>query len=292
MPRLVTLAAAQPLRRRPDRGEPPMTPEENLRQAVELVERAPAGADAICFPETFSVASIEREKERSFAENCAHTPRFLEVLGRAGAKRGTHLVLGLPWENRNVTFILDRRGREAGRYVKCHLTAGERQKGLDQGTDLPVFELDFGKVGVLVCYDLYFPEHARALALAGAEVLFHPTRIMNAPSEKAFEALCLARAAENVAWFVASSFCPPPPFEYGSWQARSFVADPVGTILAEVGREPGVCAAQVDLDFRKRRPEGYLWEEFLKLRRPELYGGLTNHQGTKAPRTAKKKTGR
>ena len=292
MARKVTLAAAQPLRRRPDRGEPPMTPEENLRQAVELVARAPAGTDIICFPETFSVASIDREKERPCAENAAHTPRFLEALGKSAAARSVYLVLGLPHENRNVTFILDRRGREAGRYVKCHLTAGEREKGLDEGTSLPVFELDFGKVGVLVCYDLYFPEHARALALAGAEVLFHPTRIMNAPSEKAFEALCLARAAENVCWFVASSFCPPPPFEYGSWQARSFVADPVGTILAEVGREPGVCAATVDLDFRQRRPEGYLWEEFRRLRRPELYGALTagrsNHQDTKTPRPAKK----
>jgi predicted amidohydrolase len=281
MARHVTLAAAQPLRRRPDRGEPPMTVAENLGQAVDLVKRAPKGTDLICFPETFSVASIEREKERPLEDNDAHTPRFLDVLGKAAAKRSACLALGLPCEKQNVTFLLDRKGREVGRYVKCHLTAGERAKKVKEGTELPVFEMDFGRVGVLVCYDLYFPEHARALALAGAEILLHPTRIMNAPSEKAFEALCLARAAENICWFVASSFCPPPPFDYGSWQARSFVADPVGTILAEVGREPGICAATVDLEFRQRRPEGYLWEDFLKLRRPDLYGILSRRPGGK-----------
>ena len=273
MPRTVSLAAAQPLRRRP--GEPPMTVEENLRGALGLLERVAPGTDIVCFPETFSVASIEREKELAPEELARSTPRFLEELGRAGAARDCHLVLCLPFEGRNVTFILDRRGREVGRYEKVHLPPSESAHGWAAGDSLPVFELDFGKIGVLVCYDLYFPEHARALALAGAEVLFHPTRIMNAPSERAFEALCLARAAENVCWLVVSSFCPPPPFEYGSWQARSFVADPVGTILAEVGREPGVCAATVDLDFRLRRPEGYLWEDFRRLRRPELYARLS-----------------
>lgn len=281
MARYVTLAAAQPLRRRPDQGEPPMTVDENLRQALDLVRRAPKGTDLICFPETFSVASIEREKERPLEDKDSHTPRFLDVLGKAAAKRSACLALGLPYDRQNVTFLLDRKGREVGRYVKCQLTAGERKRKVREGKTIPVIEMDFGRVGVLVCYDLYFPEHARALALAGAEILLHPTRIMNAPSEKAFEALCLARAAENVCWFLASSFCPPPPFEYGSWQARSFVADPVGTILAEVGREPGICAARVDLDFRLRRPEGYLWEEFVRRRRPDLYGILSRRSAGK-----------
>jgi hypothetical protein len=53
---------------------------------------------------------------------------------------------------------------------------------------------------------LYFPEQARGMALAGAEILFHPTRTMNHPSEKGFEALCLARAVENVCWFAWNEF--------------------------------------------------------------------------------------
>ncbi len=273
MARLVTLAAAQPLRRKLD--EAPMTVEENLNQAALLIERAPAGADVICFPETFSVACIEREKERPHQENSAHTPRFLEVLGKKAAARDSCLVLGLPWENRNVAFFLDRKGKEVGRYVKCHLTLGERENGRDQGTELTVVEMDFGRVGALICYDLYYPEAARVLAMNGAEVIFHPTRINNAPTERAFESLCIARAAENVCWLVASSFCAAPPFDYQGWMARSFVVDPYGVILAEVGREPGVCAAAVDLDLRERRPEGFLWDSFRKLRRPELYGKLT-----------------
>ncbi len=273
MTRPATIAVIQPLRRRP--GEPPMTVDENLAQAVELLARVPEGTDAVCFPEFFATASTDGEKTLPLAAIAAHTPRCLDVLGKLAAGRRSNLVLCLPHENRNVTFLLDRQGREVGRYAKAHLPPGEAARGVVPGDALPVFELDFARVGVLVCYDLYFPEAARGMALAGAEVLFHPTRIMNAPSEKAFEALCLARAVENVCWFAASSFAPPPPFEYGTWQARSFVADPYGAILAEVGREPGVALAAIDLDLRERRPEGYLWEEFRRSRRPELYGFLT-----------------
>ncbi|HOX05553.1 MAG TPA: carbon-nitrogen hydrolase family protein [Planctomycetota bacterium] len=274
MTRNATIAVVQPLRRRP--GEPPMTVDENLAQAVDLLGRVPEGTDAVCFPEFFATASTDGEKTLPLAEIASHTPRFLEVLGKLGAKRRNNLVLCLPHEDRNVTFLLDRRGHEAGRYVKCHLPPSEAARGVVAGDALPVVKLDFAKVGVLVCYDIYFPEPARVMALAGAEVLFHPTRVMNAPSEKAFEALCLARAVENVCWFAASSFCPPPPFEYGTWQARSFVADPNGMILAEVGREPGVAIASVDLGLRTRRLEGYLWEEFRRARRPELYRTLTS----------------
>ena len=286
MSRQVTIAVAQPLRRRPGLGEPHMTVREHLQQSLEWIRRAPAGSDILCFPEFFSTASIAGEKTRPYAALSRHTPQFLEVLGQAAAKRRMHLVLCLPHANRNVTFILDRRGQVVGLYDKAHLTLAERARGVTEGDALPVFELDFGRIGVLVCYDLYFPEQARAMALAGAEVLFHPTRIMNHPSEKGFEALCLARAVENVCWFAASSFCPPPPFEYGSWQARSFVASPDGLILAEVGHEPGVTTATIDFALRERRLTGFTWDEFRKLRRPELYGILTEHSNVRSSSTA------
>ena len=292
MPRTATIAVAQPLRRRPGLGEPRMTVREHLAQSLEWIRRAPAGSDILCFPELFSSASIAGEKTRPYAALSRHTPQFLEVLGKAAAKRRMHLVLCLPHANRNVTFILDRRGRVVGQYDKAHLTLGERARGITEGTALPVFELDFGRIGVLVCYDLYFPEQARAMALAGAEVLFHPTRIMNHPSEKGFEALCLARAVENVCWFAASSFCPPPPFEYGSWQARSFVANPDGMILAEVGHEPGVTAATIDFSLRECRLTGFTWDEFRSLRRPELYSILTERSTAQGGMAVTKKIAR
>jgi len=272
MSRDVTIATAQPLRRLS--GQDPMTVDENLRQAEDLIDRAPRRSDIICFPETFSVASIEDEKKLPHEELARHTPRFLDVLGRKAAARKMSMVLCLPADNGTVTYILDRGGQVVGQCMKPHITYTSVDNSRAAGDSLPVFELDFGRIGVLVCYDLYFPEHARVLALDGAEILFHPTRIMNAPSERAFESLCIARAAENVCWFVSSSYAPPPPFRYGHWQARSFVVDPYGSILAEVGREPGVVAATVDLDLRLRRPEGFLWETFKRLRRPELYGRL------------------
>ena len=67
---------------------------------------------------------------------------------------------------RNSSYILDREGAFVGRYCKCNLTASEQKKGIVHGTDYPVFDLDIGRVGIIICFDNYFPEAAAALGAA------------------------------------------------------------------------------------------------------------------------------
>lgn len=85
----------------------------------------------------------------------------------------------MPWDYEyndgkiyNSSYILDRNGVELGRYRKTQLTIGEHD--LTPGDDIPVFDLDFGKVGIMICFDNYFPEVARVLGLKGAELVLYP----------------------------------------------------------------------------------------------------------------------
>lgn len=270
MARNATLAAIQPLRR----DDPPMTVEENLQQAIDLLERVPDGTDAVCYPEAFSVASIEAEKTRPSAENVALTPMFLERIAEVAARKGVYVLANLPEQRRNTTFLIDRTGQVIDRYYKVHLTEGEAGKGVIPGDAFPVFELDFARVGVMVCYDLFFPEHCRILALEGAEVIFFPHRITG-PSEEGWEALVKARAIENTVCVVSSSFAPPPPYQPGDYLGRSSVVDVNGVVLADASHEPGVAVCTVDLDAATAaRPRCFLPEVFLKTRRPGSYGRL------------------
>ena len=75
----------------------------------------------------------------------------------------------------NSSYILDRNGNEIGRYRKCHLTFREEvAMKLTPGEEIPVFDLDFGKVGIMICFDNYFPETARILGIKGAELVLYP----------------------------------------------------------------------------------------------------------------------
>ncbi|PCJ61295.1 MAG: hypothetical protein COA79_06860 [Planctomycetota bacterium] len=269
MMRQICLATAQPYRE--NSSESKVTYENNLQQALRLIENAPDDVDLIVFPETFSCASVTDEKRLPFERHCQETERFLDVLGKAAIKKDCNLALGLPYENKNCTFYLNRKGDVVGRYDKCHLTASEREHNITEGMSIEPVELDIGKIGCLTCYDLYYPEQARIYALKGVDILIHPTRINKAPTEQGFEALCIARAVENVCFFISSSYSGNRPFTYNSWMARSFIIDPDGMIRAEVGREPGLTVARVDMDMRKNRLDGFKWEEFKKLRRPDLY---------------------
>jgi len=251
-----------------------MTVEENLEQALALLEEAPEGTDAACYPEAFSVASIEREKTRPPVENVALTPMFLEKLGEVAARRRLYVLANLPDDKRNTTFIIDRNGEVIDRYYKVHLTEGEVERGTIPGDEFPVFELDFGRVGVMTCYDLYFPEHCRILALEGAEIIFFPHRITG-PSEDAWDALVKARAIENTVHVVTSSFAPPPPYQPGQYLGRSCIVDVNGLVLADASHEPGVAACTIDLDAAKdKRVRCFRPDVFLKTRRPAAYGRL------------------
>ena len=136
------------------------------------------GADIVLFPEAYQYT------------DCRHILQDPEWLKKTASEwkarlselaKKYHAYLA-PWDYHmdeegrkyNSAYILDRNGEEVGRYFKCNLTIGEIQWELTHGCDYPVFDLDFGKVGIMICFDNYFPESAAALANRGAQLILYP----------------------------------------------------------------------------------------------------------------------
>jgi predicted amidohydrolase len=141
----------------------------------------------------------------------------------------------------NTAVLLDRNGNIAGKYHKAQLPLAEASAGIAPGDSVPVFDTDFGKVALLICHDLSFPEPAREAALQGAELLLVPFWGGRA-------SLVRARAIENGVYVAASGY------DYASE-----VVDPLGTVLASIGEITGAPKVAVaDIDLGRRFPEAWL----------------------------------
>lgn len=138
----------------------------------------------------------------------------------------------------NTAVLIDRSGAIAGKYRKVQLPLSEVSSGIAPGDEVPVFQTDFGKVALLICQDMSFPEPARQAAMAGAEILL-------VPIWGGKPALVGARAIEQSLYVAASGY------DYASE-----VLDPTGAMLARVAApgQPGSAVATIDLSRRYREP--------------------------------------
>ncbi|MEP6862651.1 MAG: nitrilase-related carbon-nitrogen hydrolase, partial [Deltaproteobacteria bacterium] len=181
----------------------------------------------------------------------------------------------------NSIAVFDADGTDLGVYRKSHIPDGpgyqEKFFFKPGNTGFKTFATKFGTIGVAICWDQWFPEAARAMTLAGADVLFYPTAIGSEPEEPDFDSrdswqrVMIGHAVANSVGVVAANRIGKEGAMtfYGS----SFVCDARGDKLAELGRgEPGIAMADLDLDHirRVRASMG-----FFRDRRPHLYGALT-----------------
>ena len=204
--------------------------------------------------------------------------RLLQRLGAAAAAHNMCLIcctdtLDSRGILRNAAFFLGRDGKEIGRYHKVNLPLHEQHK--EPGDGFPVFQTpDLGGVGMLICYDMVFPEPARCLALNGADIIFCLTMGGAAPGgEDISRAAFRTRAVENYCYLVVS---------WGGGNARtgSMIISARGDILVDE-RAPGAIAIQ-DIDpFEGRQNADFAnWQNDMRSRifrerRPEAYGVLT-----------------
>ncbi|MBR2612390.1 MAG: carbon-nitrogen hydrolase family protein [Clostridia bacterium] len=142
----------------------------------------------------------------------------------------------------NTSYLFGREGEVVGKYRKTHLPVTELEEGLSPGRGYPVFDLDFGKVGLLICYDQFFPRTAEALAMAGAELLCISS--IGDMSHCSF-----ARAMENGVYVAISGANHENPHGFGATR----VIDPLGTILAQTDENFDIALCEVDLSRRVRR---------------------------------------
>lgn len=222
------------------------TPEKNMALWCEQIDAAgKLGLDIVCLGETIMAigtgASIQNRAE--------HIPGpTTEQLGSAAKKNNIYVVATINEKAGDVVYntgvLIDRKGNLAGKYRKVHLPREEWKQGVRPGDEYPVFETDFGKVAIQICYDWFFPEPESIFALRGAEIIFAPTWGNTLPDADGCvdgETTFRVRARDNGVYMV--------PCVY---DGNSMVIDPMGRILASSSGKTGVFWAEIDLN--KREP--------------------------------------
>ncbi|MFB3826415.1 MAG: carbon-nitrogen hydrolase family protein [Bryobacteraceae bacterium] len=227
-PRPVTIASVN---FRPDKAA---GPEDSVRQFLGVVQaKVPATADLILLPEGITVVATGMK----YADVAEPVPgRTTSALGEVARRRKAYIAAGI-YEREgpavyNTAVLLDRSGKLAGKYRKVYIPREEFEGGITPGIDYPVFQTDFGRVGMMICYDVFYADPARALALAGAEIILMP--IWGGPLP-----LATARALENHVFLAASGYGHP-----------TYIMNPLGEQIASAPERGTVAIATVDLNHR------------------------------------------
>ena len=174
---------------------------ENLQQFSNLIAKAGAQkADIVCLPEALTMVGT---KENYVSASEPIPGPSTEFLGSVAAKHNLYIVAGLLEKEGDVVYntavLIDRQGKLAGKYRKVSLPREEIDGGITPGNSFPVFDTDFGKIGMMICWDVTFPDAAKTLALNGAEVILMPIA-------GGYVKLAMARALENQVYLVSSTY--------------------------------------------------------------------------------------
>jgi predicted amidohydrolase len=248
---------------------------ENLRKAIRYIEEAHVqGAEVIAFPEflmAFSPASQSAEELAKIAEKTDGP--FVMALRDAATAAGVATVVTIyeisPAANRvfDTAVWIDARGNIASVYRKLHLYDAFGFKESDKfhpGADVaPLVPAGACQTGMMICYDLRFPEMARMLALQGAKIFVVPSGWVQGDLKvEHWQTMIKARALENGSYVVA-------PDQVGNiYVGHSMIVDPLGRTLVDLGENEGIEVIEIDLklvdETREKLP-------LLKNRRADVY---------------------
>ena len=246
----------------------------NLQKVSKLIkEYSWLKPDLIVLPEVFNTGLVYNPIE-SIAEPIP-TDQTTMFLSGFAEKFNTNIIGGSFLEKcpdgriRNTSVAFNRFGAIVGKYRKIHMFShyGSREgEHVTGGDEAVVIDLDFGKVGLSVCYDLRFPELYRKLNDSGAKLFICPAAWPYSRAEH-WKTLTRARAIENLSYMIAVNQVGKST---GSLihAGDSMVIDPWGNIIASAGSEEGVMIAEIDLDKVDKTREEF---PVLKDRRPDLY---------------------
>jgi N-carbamoylputrescine amidase len=271
-------------------------PEANLKKAVARIrEAAASGAQIVCLQELFRSQYFCQRQDPALFDLAEPIPGpATEQLARTARETGTVVVASL-FERRaagvyhNTAAILDADGSLLGLYRKMHIPDDplyyEKYYFTPGDLGFRAFDTRFGRIGVLVCWDQWYPEGARLTALQGANVLLYPTAIGWHPAEKAehgaaqhqaWELIQRSHAVANGVYVAAVNRVGHEQTGTGPglqfWGA-SFVSDPFGTVLRRAAHDREEILI-VPCDRRRMEEVRRNWP-FLRDRRIDAYGDLT-----------------
>jgi len=264
---------------------------ENVTRVSALVrEAAGRGAQIVLPSELFEghyFCRAQREAEFARARSAEGHPtlqHFQALAAELGVVIPVSFFEQAGPEHYNAVAVIDADGRRLGVYRKSHIPDGpgyqEKFYFKPGNTGFGAFVTRFGTIGVAICWDQWFPEAARAMTLAGADVLFYPTAIGSEPEEPeldsrdAWQRVMIGHAVANAVGVVAANRIGTEGEGAAAitFYGSSFIADARGDKRAELGRdETGIALATLDLDQiqRIRASMG-----FFRDRRPSLYRAL------------------
>ncbi|WP_297526937.1 carbon-nitrogen hydrolase [Thiohalobacter sp.] len=266
------------------------------RMLARVAEAAAAGAELVLLQELHNTRYFCQTEDTAHCDLAEPVPGpSSERLAEAAKTHGCVVVASL-FERRaaglyhNTAVVLDSDGRIAGRYRKMHIPddPGYYEKFYFTPGDTGFEPIDtrVGRLGVLVCWDQWYPEAARLMALAGAELLLYPTAIGWDPDDdteeqarqrQAWQLVQRGHAVANGLPLLACNrvgFEPDPSGQTAGarFWGSSFIAGPQGELLAEAGSEaPELLLAEIDLD--RSEQVRRIWP-FLRDRRIDAYGDL------------------
>jgi N-carbamoylputrescine amidase len=276
--------------------------DDNIARAESLVrESAKRGAQVILIQELFETPyfCIEQDSRHLNLATTVEGNRAIRHFSKIARELGVVLPISF-FERANHAFfnsiaILDADGTNLGIYRKAHIPNGpgyqEKNYFSPGDTGFKVWDTKFGRLGVGICWDQWFPECARAMALMGADLLFYPTAIGSEPppaqpvhSRDHWQRTQQGHAAANLTPVIVSNrygverATQDPNNLYIRFYGSSFIADATGAKIAEAAEEgDAVLTATFDLEaLDEQRNNWFVFRD----RRPELYGALASFDGS------------
>lgn len=229
--------------------------------------------DIVCLPELFYQSPFVHFEGEEFGEEpggaCEKTLCDLAKKYRVNLVAGSYAVKGGS-KVKNRCLVIDRQGQIVGSYDKLHLFdsyGAKESDAIDAGDHIGLFDLDIGRIGVVICYDIRFPELTRALTLQGAQMIFAPAAFFQ-PRHDHWETMLKAMAIHDVLPVVAVNQVGNVAGTNMGFFGRSMAIDASGVILGGASDREGYFFADIDLDYTN---DVRKVNTCLENRRPEFY---------------------
>ncbi len=258
------------------------TPEENQDKMEKIFLEAVNGSselDLVVFPEYSYYSPLNREEAINVAIDLSEPHPFVEKMKNLAKEYKVNLIPGSfaekVSENKicNVVLTINRDGEIIGKYRKIHLFDAASYKEssyVEPGDEICIVDTDFGKIGVMVCYDLRFPELARTMCIEGAEIIVCPSEFPVGqplpPRVDDWDILVKSTALTNLTYLITAN-------QYGAIHndtpfGRSCIVDPRGIITSMAQGRECIVYGDIDLKYQESVKDNLaVWEN----RRPEIY---------------------